>query len=156
MSMTLTMVALSVAVTGTCSISSIRTFLKFRQQEKMLGRETARRIETNFTDESLLIKTLKEHGMEVTLEEDGAVRASAEEKELIYTKNPQGVYEVDLGGQPESEELVQELILLEEEYGFNVQEFTYQRLKEHLSSEGMEVHSEEVLEDNTIKIVLNV
>lgn len=103
-----------------------------------------------------MIKTLKEHGMEVTLEEDGAVRASAEEKELIYAKNPQGVYEVDLGGQPESEELVQELILLEEEYGFNVQEFTYQRLKEHLSSEGMEVHSEEVLEDNTIKIVLNV
>lgn len=122
----------------------------------MLGRETARRIETNFTDESLLIKTLKEHGMEVTLEEDRAVRASAEEKELIYAKNPQGVYEVDLGGQPESEELIQELILLEEEYGFNVQEFTYQRLKEHLSSEGMEVHSEEVLEDNTIKIVLNV
>ena len=110
MSMTLTMVALSVAVTGTCSISSIRTFLKFRQ----------------------------------------------EEKELVYSKNFQGVYEVDLGGQPESEELVQELISLEEEYGFNVQEFTYQRLKEHLSSEGMEVHSEEVLEDNTIKIVLNV
>ena len=142
MSMTLTMVALSVAVTGTCSISSIRTFLKFRQQEKMLGRETASRIETNFTDEGLLIKTLEEHGMEVILEEDGAIRASAEEKELIYAKNPQGVYEVDLGGQPESEELVQE--------------FTYQRLKEHLSSEGMEVHSEEVLEDNTIKIVLNV
>ena len=122
----------------------------------MLGRETASRIETNFTDEGLLIKTLEEHGMEVILEEDGVIRASAEEKELIYTKNSQGVYEVDLGGQPESEELVQELILLDEEYGFNVQEFTYQRLKEHLSTEGMEVHSEEILEDNTIKIVLNV
>lgn len=156
MSMTLTMVALSVAVTGTCSISSIRTFLKFRQQQKMLGEKTESRIETNFTDEDLLIKTLKEHGMEVMLKDDGTIRASAEGKELIYRKNPQGVYEVDLGGQPESEELIQELILLEEEYGFNVQEFTYERLKEHLSSEGMDIHSEEIMEDHTIKIVLNV
>ncbi len=48
-----------------------------------------------------------------------------------------------------------ELEELNEEYGLNVQSYTYEHVKDNLE-EGMSIESEEVLEDNTIVLTINV
>ncbi len=48
-----------------------------------------------------------------------------------------------------------ELEELNEEYGLNVQTYTYEHVKENLE-EGMPIESEEVLEDNSILLTINL
>jgi hypothetical protein len=45
---------------------------------------------------------------------------------------------------------------LNDEYGMNIQEMTYNKIKERLEQENMRLESEEVMEDNSIVLTIEV
>lgn len=60
-----------------------------------------------------------------------------------------------LNSKEEIQTLQKELKQLEEEYSLNVQSFTYEKIKSSLESD-MSIESEEVLEDNSILLTINL
>ena len=113
-------------------------------------------IETIFTDSTLLHKTLFEHGMSVTEVDDNNIKATCPESSLAFTRsNSAEPFHLKLSSSQEIDALKSDLDDLREEYGFNVQSFTYEHVKENLD-DGMTIESEEVLDDNSILLTINL
>ena len=45
---------------------------------------------------------------------------------------------------------------LNDEYGLNIQEMTYNKIKERLDSENMRLESETVMDDNSIVLTIDI
>lgn len=109
---------------------------------------------TTFTDESLLVKTIVEHGMQNVNIENGKISGNIENIKFEFEKQTDGVYEMYITHK-ESDDLtiVDEL---KEEYQSNVQEQAYLNIKEGLENRNLYVETEEVMEDNSIMITVNL
>ena len=150
MSMTMTLVPLVIALGSTVSTASLAALCT-----QKTGKLTD--LKTTFTDNRLLLATLREHGLNPT-------KTGEEHIEVI---TPQGVlcYERSSSDEPyilnarnvhNMTELTRELKMFEEEYGRNVQSYTYNRILESLTEHGLVLQEEEVMEDDTIVLTLNV
>ena len=113
-------------------------------------------IETRFNNAELLRKTLMEYGARVSAKSDNSIVADFENATILYeradTSKPYGMRIVNMTEQDSVICTVQEI---EVEYNSNVQSYTYNKVKNDISK-GMSIESEEVLEDNSILITLNV
>ena len=113
--------------------------------------------ETAFTDKNILVKTLEEHGVK-NIQEDFSERISGkiDNFSLVFTKNE--------GGKPytlrisclETDSAEEKLGDISSEYALNVQEEAYLSIIEKLKNNNMEIESEEVTEDNTIVLTVNI
>ena len=109
---------------------------------------------TVFKDEDLLIKTLEEHGVENIQSEDGKIYCSLEALKFEFEKNSEDVYVMNITHKENEDlDIVNEL---GEEYQSNVQEQSYMNIKKNLENQNMQIDSEEVLEDNSIMITVNL
>ena len=109
---------------------------------------------TIFTDENLLIKTLSEHGIEDIVNQDGKLYGTAGDIKLEFEKGKDGIYDM-LITHKENEDMsiVDEL---SDEYKLNVQEQSYMNIKQNLEKQNLSIESEEVMEDNSIMITVNL
>ena len=112
--------------------------------------------ETPFVDKNILLKTLEEHGFSNIQETEGKISAEYQNYSVQFEK--------------ESEEKPYNLLIryaieddvygkvndLNEEYSMNVQEESYISIIEKLKNNNMELESEEVLDDNTIVLTVNL
>ena len=112
--------------------------------------------ETPFTDKNILLKTLEEHGFINIQEIEGkitakfqnySVRFEKESEEKPYNLLIKHAIEDDVYGKFND---------LNEEYSMNVQEESYISIIEKLKNNNMELESEEVLDDNTIVLTVNL
>ena len=109
---------------------------------------------TAFKDEEILIKTLSEHGVENIQTEKDKIYCKMEALKFEFEKNDEGVYVMTINHNDEKElGIVNEL---GEEYQLNVQEESYNNLKKKLEAQNLEIDSEEVLDDNSIMITVNL
>lgn len=109
---------------------------------------------TVFKDENLLIKTLNEHGVSNIEKNDNKIYCSLDELKFEFDKNSEGIYIMNITHKEnETMEIVDEL---GEEYQVNVQEQSYMNLKKNLENQNLKIDSEEVLEDNSIMITVNL
>jgi hypothetical protein len=113
--------------------------------------------DTNYTDKGVLINTLTEHGAQEITEIGDEISCKLFDMEMIYYKkeNSNG-YTLDIThitNKSECEELMQDL---NDEYGLNIQEITYNKIKERLTQEELRLESEEVLEDESIVLTIEV
>ncbi len=113
-------------------------------------------LETPFMDKEILIKTLEEHGVKNITEELGKIRGEVETYSLSFEKmESDKPYFVTIGylkgNKPE-----EKLNDLNSEYALNVQEEAYLSIIEKLKDNNMEIEEEEVLEDNTIVLTINL
>lgn len=113
--------------------------------------------ETPFVDKALLLKTLEEHGV-TNIEENeyGRIKGISGNFVLNFermeTDKPYSVIIKYLSTDNVSDEVQS----LNEEYAVNVQEAAYLELIENLKNNNMEIESEEVDEDNTIVLTINL
>lgn len=152
MSFTALLVPLAVAVI-TASVSGVAGIVEACEHAKDGKSE---KIETKFSDEKLLMKTLLEHGVPVQVLSPDALIADFGTGKLLYERSsPTGPYTMQLFDVRDMDAVICNVKAIETEYGSNVQSYTYDRVKANLP-EGMQVQSEQVLDDNSILLTLTV
>lgn len=112
--------------------------------------------ETPFTDKNILLKTLEEHGIKNIAEWETGLSGEVEGYKLIFEKlaadKPYTV-RISCSENDNAEEKVGDL---NNEYALNVQEDAYLHILDKLKENNMQIEEEEVMEDNTIVLTVNI
>lgn len=113
-------------------------------------------LETPFMDKNILIKTLEEHGVQNIKDEFGKIQGEYDSYSFTFEKN-----EVDkpyflIIRYLEKDNIEEKMNDLSSEYALNVQEDAYLGIVEKLKENNMEIEEEEVLDDNTIVLTVNL
>ena len=113
--------------------------------------------ETPFMDKDILLKTLSEHGIENLKENEyGQIKGNCGNYELTFEKNAlNSPYNVVIR-YFDNYNIDKEMNSLNSEYAINVQEQSYNHIMEKLKDNNMTVEDEEIQEDNTIVITVNL
>lgn len=111
---------------------------------------------TNFVDEKLLIKTLSDYGINTQVAENGIIQCNVENTTLIFYKENSINYEVKIIGNSQIRGVYEQLKVIDEEYKKNVQSYTYNKVVEKLKQTNMDIQSEEVMEDNSLLLTINI
>lgn len=112
--------------------------------------------ETVFMDAKVLKKTLEEHGaVDISITGD-KLCCVVDNYNLVFTRPSQDVpFQLRITC-PDTESAENKLKDLNSEYAMNVQEQTYNSIIEKLQDNNMHLEDEEVLEDNTIVLTVNI
>ena len=112
--------------------------------------------ETPFTDKELLLKTIEEHGVQNITEEWNKITGNVDNYTLVFEKtDTERPYSLTIKYSTNSN--VEEKIAdLNSEYALNVQEDAYLSIIEKLKENNMELEEEDVLDDNTIVLTVNL
>lgn len=113
-------------------------------------------VETPFTDKEILIKTLEEHGATEIYEEYGKISGKVDTYLLSFEKIPNKQNYTATIDYLEKTNIDEKLQDLNEEYSLNVQEESYLNIIEKLRENNMEIESEEVMDDDTIVLTINL
>ena len=112
--------------------------------------------ETPFTDETILTKTLEEHGMTNITKWENGLSGEMDNYKLIFEKpsydKPYNL-RITCLEQDDAEEKVSDI---SGEYALNVQEDAYLHIIDKLKENNMQIEEEEVMEDNTIVLTVNI
>lgn len=111
---------------------------------------------TNYTDKGVLLNTLYEHGAEEMVEEGDTVTCKLFGMEMKYYKQDSGAYALDITQISDKTQCEGVLDDLNQEYGMNLQEITYNKIKERLEQENLRLESETVLDDNSIVLTIEI
>ena len=100
------------------------------------------------------LKTYQEIQFDCSTNIEDKIDCKMEGLKFEFEKNDEGVYVMTINHNDEKElGIVNEL---GEEYQLNVQEESYNNLKKKLEAQNLEIDSEEVLDDNSIMITVNL
>ena len=153
MSLLLTLCPLVVALSATATTSSLGMLLN----RQPVSESDLPAVPTKFADASTLMQTLREHGLHVGINSENDLVVKSEAGVLHYFRNAQDEpFQVEAHGVRDIGALVDSLDELENEYGRNVQKFTYDHVLRSLEEHGMQLDSEEILEDDTILLTINI
>lgn len=112
---------------------------------------------TNYADKGVLLNTLIEHGAEELAESGDEISCKLFGMEMVYyKKDGSGGYTLDITQVTNVSECEGLITDLNDEYGLNIQEITYNKIKERLAQENLRLESESVLEDNSIVLTIEV
>lgn len=112
---------------------------------------------TNYTDKGILINTLTEHGASDMVETGDEITCKLFGMDMIYKKDDSnGAYVLTITQVSDKSECSDTIKDLNDEYGLNIQEMTYNKIKERLDAENMHLESETVLDDNSIVLTIEV
>ena len=112
---------------------------------------------TNYTDKGTLLNTLYEHGAEEIAENGEEVSCKLFGMEMVYyKKDGSNGYTLDITQVSDKSECESVINDLNDEYGLNIQEMTYNKIKERLDSENMRLESETVMDDNSIVLTIDI
>ena len=111
---------------------------------------------TAIMDKATLIKTLEEHGATSIQAENNDISCNCETFHITFTQKDKNTpysmvvtYNSDYG----LNELVENL---GSEYASNAQEISYNKIKERLEKQNLEIEEEEIYDDNTIVLTVNL
>ncbi len=132
----------------------------FKESEKLSLKETftiENEFETAFTDEKILNKTLQEHGCtDFQYYENGVFTCTLEGMNLEFSKESVNSNYKMIVKCNEDELLKSFCEELSEEYTGNTQEETYNKIKDRLKQKNLEISQEELMEDDSIVLTINL
>lgn len=118
--------------------------------------ETGKGLETSFMDITILIKTLEEMDCHVTKIDENEILVATTCGNLKYKRaDSSEAFKMYIDEITDVDGLLENIKSFELDYGRNVQEYTYNHIKKNLSKE-MSIEKEEVLDDNSILLTINV
>ena len=111
--------------------------------------------QTQITDKQTLLKTLKEHGAKNITNNYGNISCDCEQFHLKFIYNGEKPYTMKVSSRSDYgvEELAQDLGT---EYCANAQEISYNKIKERLEKQNLSIDEEEIYDDNTIVLTVNL
>ena len=112
--------------------------------------------ETPFMDKEILLKTLEEHGVSNISQWENGLAGDVDNYKLTFEKPAEDkpyTVKITCLEQDNVEEKVGDL---SNEYAMNVQEDAYLHIIEKLKENNMQIEEEEVMEDNTIVLTVNI
>lgn len=110
---------------------------------------------TNFRDGNLLFKTLKEFGVN-PIYQNSIISCHLEQSTLIFRQFQDSPFSVEVQNAPDLHKVFEYLSDVDDDYKRCLQSMVYERLKERVSERNMEIENEEVLEDNSIVLTINI
>ncbi len=116
----------------------------------------SKKYDTMIMDKDTLIKTLEEHGANNIEIKDNDIFCYMDNLQLVFNKtNDEEPYKLSINYNEESDtdELVQNI---GSEYTLNAQEISYNKIKDRLNQKNLKIESEEVYDDNTIVLTVNL
>ncbi|MCL2719574.1 MAG: hypothetical protein FWE14_12425 [Lachnospiraceae bacterium] len=147
----------SKAVLAVAAETHLRHLKHLRELYEKSQNNTLPPIETIFNDAVLLEKTLKEHGLSVTVLSDSQLTCQIGDVRLDYSRQTMGEsFNVTVSGLQDIDNFFNELECFEREYKQNVQSYTYNRFMEKLNESNMRVAEEILMEDNSILLTIDI
>ncbi len=144
-------IALSIIASSVESLSETKKKVAAASQHN--GRVT---IKTRFNDAEMLRRTLLEHGVNTRTTSQNSIVSFFPTGQITYSRPSVGMpFVMEISNITDVQCLINEIDEIEHEYNGNVQQYTYERVMNNLPK-GMAVDNEEVLEDDSIVITLNV
>lgn len=118
--------------------------------------QTETAAETMFVDSELLIKTLNGLGCDINVVSENEIKVNISCSEIEYFRANAGEpFKMRINGVDNPQLLCDELKKLENDYGRNVQAYTYSHIKQNLTS-NMSLENEEFLEDDSVLLTISV
>ncbi|MCW5601386.1 hypothetical protein [Nitrosomonas sp.] len=118
--------------------------------------ETVAEYPTNFRDGALLMEALMDFGANPIQRANGQIVCKVENSKLVFTQKGDEPYLVEITNAPSLEEAYHYLSDVDQDYKRCVQTDVYNKLKSRITSQNMTIENEEVVEDNSIVITLNI
>lgn len=112
--------------------------------------------DTIIMDKDVLLKTLEEHGAINILEGQEDISCQCDSFIIDFfkpSKNEPYKMKVSYKNKAGLESLIADL---GNEYSINAQEISYNKIKERLEAQNLEIEQEEIYEDNTIVLTVNL
>ncbi|MBQ8886072.1 MAG: hypothetical protein IJY61_00030 [Candidatus Gastranaerophilales bacterium] len=131
--------------------------IKYHQYTRVSeGKYKELSFDTIIMDEETLLKTLIERNAENIVRQKNKVFCDCEGYFLKFHKqNSKKPYKLTIGCREQSE--LQEFVEnISSEYTTNTQEVSYNKIKSHLEEQNLTIENEEVFEDNTIVLTVNL
>lgn len=110
---------------------------------------------TNFRNGELLFRTLKEFGVNPIWNGDG-MTCKVEHTKLKFLQTGDGPFHVEIQDAPDLKKVFEYLSDVDDDYRRCLQSVVYERLKARVNEKNMTIESEEVLDDNSIVLTLNI
>lgn len=112
--------------------------------------------DTVIMDENALIKTLKEHGATDIKVNEGQIECNCQYFHLTFVRSDKSLpYTMKITAS-ESKGVDEFASDIGNEYTLNAQEISYNKIKERLEAQNLEISNEEVFDDNTIVLTVNL
>ncbi|MCM3694291.1 hypothetical protein [Neobacillus niacini] len=122
----------------------------------VLEKEPAHVFPTNFRDGNILTRTLKEFGVNTIQGNNGDISCTVQGTHLTFRQNGESPFSVEIKNAPSLQDIYMYISDVDDEYKRCVQALVYEKLKQRAAEKNLSVESEEVLEDNSIVITLNI
>lgn len=136
----------------TSSIEGTAAIVNACQHSK---RGRSEKIQTRFADNMILSGTLDEMGVSYTRKGDSIVADFGEGKIEYSRDSVNAPYSMEIYGVKDMNKVACNVEAVDKEYGSNVQQYTYNRVKNNLP-DNMSMESEQILEDDSILLTINV
>lgn len=111
---------------------------------------------TNFRDGAILTRTLKEFGVNPIQGANGDITCTIQGAQLVFLQNEDAPFSVEMKNPPNLHEIYMYISDVDDEYKRYVQTLVYEKLKNRAAEKNLSIETEEVLEDNSIVITLNI
>jgi hypothetical protein len=128
----------------------------YHQAENQLEKEPAHVFPTNFRDGNILTRTLKEFGVNPIQGNNGDISCTVQGTHLTFRQNGDSPFSVEIKNAPSLQDIYMYISDVDDEYKRCVQALVYEKLKQRAAEKNLTVETEEVLEDNSIVITLNI
>ena len=126
--------------------------VKFMPEQQFVEQQ----FETPFTDKEMLMKTLEEHGLTSINDYGEEISGVVDNYTLTFKKTAEDKpYTLTVKSLSENAN-VEKMNEISSEYAMNVQEESYLSIVKNLKANNMEIEQEEVMDDNTIVLTINV
>jgi hypothetical protein len=112
---------------------------------------------TNFRDGGLLAATLREHGVQPSIQANGEMRCTIGPAPVVFRPGAEGApYTVEIGATPELRGIFEQLARIDERYKAGVQHQAVATLRQRIADRNLTIEREEVLQDQSIVLTLNI
>ena len=111
---------------------------------------------TNIVDKDTLVKTLEDFNIEEIIESCNAISCNYGDLKLKFFKTEESTpytIEIKCHDNMSANELIKNIA---EGYNLNAQEISYNTIKENLQKENLLINEEEIFDDNTIVLTVNL
>ena len=125
-------------------------------------KKICREYDTVFLDKDVLLKTLNEYGFDEIKDEGDQIVCRTEGfkinfyKEAKYGVDSNEPYKMFIKTECEESDIEELINDISDQYTSNTQEESYNKIKDRLKKHNLEISEEEVLDDNSIVLTVNI